>query len=133
MAIRVYLSPVVGDGSDLNPYRPKIADRGVNFAAIMSGGPGGSPRFTWALCACSAADWTAVDADADLSAIPVPLETTIQSLNNPTRNRIQGYLNSRSIPLTVSDYATIGALVEAIGRIQEPTFTLTGFGVRDVG
>lgn len=132
MSVRIYLSPVTGDGSDQNPHRPRIADTGVNFAAIMSGGPGGSPRFTWALVVCSAVDFTAIDADPDLNAIPVPLETTIASLNNPTRNRIQGFLNSRSIPLTVTSFATIGGLVEAIGQLQEPTFTLAGFGVSDV-
>ena len=130
MPIRPYLSPIIGTGTDADPYRPKVATYPVAWAAVIAGQANGAPRLAWSLVIVNAPDLTALEADADLLSIPESdMSTPISSLNNPTRNRIQQGLDSRGIAVTVTAHATVGALVEAIGQAQDPTFTLASLRV----
>ena len=130
MPIRPYLSPIIGTGTDADPYRPKVANYSVPWAAVIAGQPNGAPKLTWSLVIVNAPDLTALEADADLLSIPESdMSTPISSLNNPTRNRIQSGLTSRGIALTVTNYATVGELVTAIGQAQDPNFTLASLRV----
>ena len=131
MPVRPYLSPIIGTGTDADPYRPKVATYPVAWAAVIAGQPNGAPKLTWSLVIVNAPDLSALEADADLLSIPgSDMSTPISSLNNPTRNRIQSGLTSRGIALTVTDYATVGDLVTAIGQAQDPAFSLANFSVR---
>ena len=130
MPVRPYLSPIIGTGTDADPYRPKVATYPVAWAAVIAGQPNGAPKLTWSLVLVNAPDLTALEADADLLSIPgSDMSTTISSLGNQTRNRIQSGLNSRNITVTVTNYATVGELVTAIGQAQDPNFSLASLRV----
>ena len=130
MPLRVYLSPLVGDGTFDNKFRPKIADTGVPWVCVLASNPDGRPKFNWSLVLVNTEDFTALDSDTTLDAFPsADLTTPITSLNTATRNRIQNGLTPRGINLTITNYATVGDLIDAVGKIQNPRFSLSSLSV----
>ena len=125
MPIRVYLSPIVGTGTAGDPYRPKVANYGLPWVAVIAGQPDGRPKFAWSLVLVNASDFTALNADAQLLTIPnVTLDSPISDLTSKERSRIQAGLTQRGIAITVADFETVGALLDAIGKTQNPEFSL---------
>lgn len=63
---RYYLSPIIGSGSEADPYRPKVADFGVSWAGVIPSDPvTGQPLRPWCLVQVEAPDHAALLADAD--------------------------------------------------------------------
>lgn len=60
MARRFYLSQIIGDGTELNPYRADVADLGKPYAAIIPSNPDGTPKFQRALVIVNALDHTPI-------------------------------------------------------------------------
>lgn len=130
MAQRIYLSPLVGDGTANNPYRPKIADMGVPWVGVLASNANGSPKFNWAIVLVSADDLTSLDGDATLDAFPnVNANTPIASLAIATRNQLQNGITGRGIGVTIANHATVKDVIEAVGRVQNPQFSLKSFSI----
>ena len=130
MAVRVYLSPIVGTGTSDDAYRPKIADYGVPWVSVIASQSSGHPKFNWAVVLVSTESFTTLDADTSLDGFPnLPVDTLISSLTNAVRQRIQSGMTAKGIPLLVTDYVTVRELVEAIGKIHNPQFSLAALSV----
>lgn len=128
MAIRYYLSPIIGTGSYDDPIRPKLADTGVSYVTLIAtiGHPSGAK--TWCLCSVESTDFAALEADSALGKFPSADATAlISSFSNGVRNQLQNQFDSRGIPLTVNSFNTLGDLITALGQLFEPGFSLAGF------
>lgn len=65
--VRFYISPIIGSGTEADPYRPKAADYGLPWSAQMDNDPvTGAPLQTKSVVRVEAEDFSALDADADL-------------------------------------------------------------------
>lgn len=62
MATRFYLSPVIGSGTEDDPYRPKIAQFNVTWSAQMASDENGSPMQSHCIAQVDAEDFTDIDA-----------------------------------------------------------------------
>ena len=92
MPIRVYLSPLVGNGQPDNPYRAKRMDVS-SCTAIIPSNPDGTPLFSWSLVISRAASWELADADATLERLfGVDLPDTIE-----TWAEMRAYLQSKVV------------------------------------
>lgn len=79
-----------------------------------------------------AGDTSGATADNQLvSLVGENFETTIASLPNNTKNRIQNGLSSKNIPLTLTNYVLVRDFLTALGRWFDPNFSLERFWVRD--
>jgi hypothetical protein len=91
--IRVYICPVIGAGTKLDPYRSKAQDFGYQHASFMRSNPDGSSAIAWALTVVASQDFTAIDADAtcdDVFAGDLP--ATIN-----TRPELLAFLRGRTV------------------------------------
>lgn len=117
---RYYLSPIIGTGTESNPYRPKIADYGVSWACVIQSNTAGHPAKAWCLVLVEAPDQTALRADADLDDFPeVLLDSALSRLSTPVRNRISTALSKIGLTMPTG---TFGDLVRVVGRALDLSF-----------
>ncbi len=64
MADRYYVCPVIGTGTDNNPWRAAAgdADNVTRASAVIPSAPDGSPLRKWTVCRINATDFTDVEA-----------------------------------------------------------------------
>jgi len=113
MTRRWFIVPVIGTGTKGDPYRVKLS---IAHSALIPSNPDGTPRFNWALCLVSAADFTALDADTEAEPFPgVSLDDQLSSISAAARNRIQTALINRGVDLTGIDLnSTVRDVVERV-------------------
>lgn len=63
---RYYLAPVIGAGTEDDPYRPKVALYPVAWTAQIASGAEGRPLQSQAIVEVDADDFAALDADPEL-------------------------------------------------------------------
>lgn len=133
MARRYYISRVVGDGTDGDPYRAKIADYGVAHVAIIASGPDGHPSRPWALCLVNTTNHAPLVADSDLRAIPVSaLDNTLGSLTPQQRQFLRDMVEELGLDTSeVTAQTTLRQLLRYIGRTLEGAFDENNFDVSD--
>jgi len=114
---RWFISPVIGSGiSTSDAFRAKIFDLGVNVHAKIPHNPDGTPRFNWALCLCSAADFSVADADTTIEPFPgVTVDDLLSSIPAASRNRIQNFLIGKGVDLTgITLQSTVGDVIQRV-------------------
>lgn len=129
---RYYISPIVGDGSEENSFRPKIADYGVNWVgSIPSDQNTGLPLFNWTLVLVEAQNHGALIADGAIDPLPdFPLDGKVSAIHAATKNAMIAKLQAHGI-----DTAFIGGtdgyreVIRGIGRQLEPAFDENNFDV----
>jgi hypothetical protein len=68
---RYCISPVVGTGTDTNPFRAAVGDvAGVNHQALIPTKPDGAPKYLFALCVVATGNLAAVLQVSNLFALP---------------------------------------------------------------
>lgn len=133
MAKRYYISPIIGDGSENNPYRPKVADHGVAWSGAIPSGPDGKPTSSWALVIVAAKNHAAIIADKDIDDLPeFPLDGKVSAIQTQTKNAMKSKMEKRGISTAFVD-GTDGyrEVIRGIGRQLEPTFDENNFDVAE--
>lgn len=128
---RYYISPIIGDGSIDNPYRPKVADYGVPWAGLIPTDQDGKPVAVWALVLVSAANHAKLLADKDIHGLPdFPLDGKVSAIQNATKNVMKARLAARGIDTAFID-GTDGyrEVVRGIGRKLQADFDENNFDV----
>lgn len=130
---RYYLSPIIGTGTEADPYRPKIADYGVSWSCVISSDElTGQPKHPWCVAVVDAADHATLLADTTLVAIPnISLDARVSSLSKTIRDKLKTKLDVLGVDtrgLSIND--PIRLWVRAIGRHIEPDFHEIRFGIR---
>lgn len=114
MSIRYYICPVIGTGTTLDSYRPKV----LNYPTIETSAAIDINIRNWCLVRVKADDFTAIDADPECVDI---LERLSDVSGANTRQELAAWLKSR----TVADVPAA-----ARNRIQN---RLTAIGVSTTG
>lgn len=134
MAKRYYLTDIIGDGGPDNPYRPALAEHGVDYVAEIATGPDGRPTSSWALALVAAPNHTPLLSDQRLDALPAfPLDAKVNALQTQARNRMQQALARRGIAVDVASADGYRDVVRGIGRQLNPAFSEENFDVADAG
>lgn len=129
---RYYISPIAGDGTEFNPYRPKIADYGVSWVGSIPSDPiTGKPLASWVLVLVSANNHGAIISDPAIDSLPdFPLDGKVSAIQTATKNTMISRLQARGI-----DTAFIGSadgyrdVIRGIGQKYEPAFDENSFDV----
>lgn len=131
MAKRWLLCPVIGAGTEDDPYRAKVQDYGVDHSAVIPSLPDGTPRFGWCLVHASANDFAAILADAQVDAFPDRLiDTRIGDLPAGVRNALRTRLEARGIDTSdVSGNVTLRQIIRRIGKLLDGNFGEDDTGV----
>ena len=128
---RYYISPIIGTGTEEDPFRPKLADKGKPWVAIIPSKPDGTPLLPWALCLVNALDHTPVTGDATIDALPdITLDSQLSVLATNVRNLVINKLTQRGIDMTgINATSTFRQVLERIGRFGEAAFSTDRFDV----
>ena len=123
--MRWVISPVIGSGTGLDPYRAKVADYG-SHVAIIPGNSDGTPQSTWALTLVADDALTGVEGDGECVMLPDlgPAEVITPDLIPIGRGTVD-------MPnLNEWVYLTMTEAVEGVGQQLDPTFT---YGAMSLG
>ena len=133
MSKRYYISPIVGDGTEENPYRAKISDHGVPWVGVIPTDPvTGVPTNTWALTRVSTANHVAILKDKAVDALPdVSLDLKVSAIGNKERQSAQAILDKHGIgSISVGRSDSYRELIDGIGKALDSTFTSNNFDVQ---
>lgn len=123
MTIRYYICDMTGTGTTDDPYRPTIADNGVNLSDEIATGVNGRPVMPWVLAIVEAPDskHTIMRADPSIDALPnVGMNARLSAIAEI--NLIRGMMQKRGISQLVSDDKSMRDMIRALGRMHNPSF-----------
>ncbi len=130
MSKRWYISPIIGTGTDDDPYRAKVANvAGIaGYVAHIPTDSAGVPVSDWALVLVSAADHSLITSDPDVDVLPNRALDTVPT--NSERTLVRAVLARRSVHRQTIDTAlTFREFLRALGRQFDDTFDERGMGV----
>lgn len=134
MARRFYLAPVIGTGTEADPYRAKVPP-GTNHAALIRVLPNGTIVLPWCIVRVARAvdDFTDIDADTDLDGWPLfPLDTRVNQLSVTQRNRLRTALERRGIDTSdVAGTTTLRTILRRVAKLLQPDATEATFDVSE--
>lgn len=117
--MRYFISKIIGDGQEFNPYRPKIADYGVSFSVDFR------TENDWCIGVTSAADLTNVTNDPDIIVFPdLTFDTLIADVAAATVSAMRTDIESftgKQFPALLPD-TTFRRVLEVIGEEIGHTF-----------
>ena len=123
---------MVGTGDEFDPYRPKVADYGVDWVGTIPTHPDtGKPVFTWTLVLVNTVNHGKLLADNSIDAMPdFPLDGKVSAINTATKNAMISKLQARGIDTAfVSNADGYRDVIRGIGQKLEPSFNENNFDV----
>lgn len=132
MSKKYYISPIVGDGSEMNPYRAKISDYGKSWTGTIPSDPvTGIPLFDWALCIVSSVDHGLIVADRTIDRLPeVSLDIKVSAIGPAAKSRLDTAISARGIDSQVASPSnSYRDVINGIGRHLSPGFDVDSFDV----
>jgi hypothetical protein len=91
MPLRWYLSDIIGNGTEANPYRSRIADFGVSHTAVIPNAKDGTPKHAFCLVLVQAtlAQHQTINAQPTILGFPfAALGDDASTLNLPSLDRL---------------------------------------------
>lgn len=133
MSKRIYLSRIIGDGTENNPYRPAVQDHGVNYSGSMLSDPDGKPLHGECLVIVATSNHAKLRNDPNLDPLPdFPMDGKVSSINTATKNAMIVALQKRGFSTSgVSNTDGFRELVQSIGRQRDPAFNIDNFDVSE--
>lgn len=134
MAKRYYLSDIVGDGSIDNPYRPAIADEGVNHVAVFPPqNPDGTYTRTTCLVLVNSPNHGRFRGRKDIDPLPdFPLDGKVSAVEGRSRMDAGSALERRGF---VSSHLTgkdgYREVIRSIGKELDGNFDENNFDVSE--
>jgi hypothetical protein len=131
---RYYISKIVGDGSEENPYRPRVADYPVRWVGMIPPNPDGSPKYGFTFVLVAATDHQQLLDDPQIKGIPeLSLDAQISTLSKAVRDKMLAYFNEEGIDRTgLTQQSTMREVLRRIGQHLQSTFNENKFDVADV-
>jgi hypothetical protein len=120
---KYYVSTVIGDGTEFNPYRPQLSDSGVNHVAVIN-----QAVKPWALCLVSAQDHDVLEVAGNDPMPEFPLDAKMSAMGIGAKTAMNAKLNARNItqPNNPDAYREI---IRSIGQQIDPAFSEDNFDV----
>ena len=134
MSKRYYISPIVGDGTEFNPFRPKIADYGVAWAGSIPSDPKtGHPTSTWTLVLVNAKNHAALLADGAIDALPdFPLDGKVSSVHTATKKSMVNKMKARGINTSfIAGTGGYREVIRGVGKLLDAQFDENNFDVAE--
>lgn len=134
MPKRYYISPIVGDGTEFNPFRPKVADYGVAWAGSIPSDPvTGRPTSAWALVVVNAKNHAALLADGAIDALPdFPLDGKVRSVHTATKNNMVSKMKKRGIDTAfIAGTGGYREVIRGVGKLLDAQFDENNFDVAE--
>ena len=133
MAKRYYLTDIIGDGTEENPFRPAVADLGVSWVGSIPTGDDGRPLKSWALVMVAAQNHALVRTKPGVDALPdFPLDGKLNSINQSARQGLDQALTKRGLSPTIYNGADgYRDVIRAVGRANDPAFDENNFDVAE--
>ena len=130
---RYYITKIIGDGTENNPYRPKIADAGVSWVGAIPTGADGKPLFAWAFVLAATANHVTLLADTDNDGLPdLSPDATLGSLSTLVRTALLNRLADRGIDVSdIKTTTTYRALLNRVGQRLSGAFDINRFDVAE--
>ncbi len=132
---RYYISPIIGDGSEWSPFRPKVADYPVSYAAVYppQNMTTGQYLGNWCLVIAAAADHRALVRDAALVPCPdLTLDARLDSASLAVRDKFLQGLAAKGIATTnIKSNEAYRLALRAIGQQLDPAFLEDGLGISE--
>ena len=131
---RYYLSEIIGDGTEENPYRPALSDSGVSHSAIIPSDANGVPINAVALCVVSAPNHGRLISDARNTALPdFVLDAKVSAMHSPTKAGMIAGLRKHGIATDFIGSADgYREVIRGIAHhLGEPTFDENSFDAND--
>lgn len=127
MAKRYYLCDVIGDGTEFNPFRPAIADEGVNWVGEVSSDN------TKALVLVNVSNHSALLSDPQFDSMPdFPLDAKVNSLQSQAKNAMLNAMSKRGFATgLISSADGYRDVIRGIGRELNPNFDENNFDVSE--
>ena len=132
MSKRYYISKIVGDGSEYDSYRPKVADYNVAWVGSIESDPEtGKPIHTECMVLVDAVDHGVLKRDVDIDEMPdFPLDGKVSAITTATKSKMFSVLNGRKFDtsgLTGTDgYREV---LQKIGSQRSAGFDIDNFDV----
>ncbi len=123
---RLYVSPIIGNGTEEAPYALKCSLHGDCSQVIMSDPQTGHPLLGWGLAVFYGPDFTTVEADSSLSKMPVvSLGTLWGSVPNRDRNAMTNFMSGKGISTAgIVNSTPMRDVINRIGRFINPNFNI---------
>lgn len=139
MSKRYYVSKIIGDGSEENPFRPKIAEYPVNWVGSIATeedptSPNyGKPLHTSCFVLVNTVNHALLRNDVDLDNLPdFPLDGKVSSINTATKNAMITALQKRGFDTSeISNTEGYRDTLQTIARQRDPNFNIDNFDVEE--
>lgn len=131
---RYYMTDLIGDGSEENPYRPAMADLGVNHVAVFPPQDleTGAYQGTHCLVLVAAANHAKLIADRRNDALPdFPLDGKLSALRSATQQGLAAMLQRRGFSASWPTSAGYRDVIRGVGQQLDPTFDENAFGIAE--
>jgi len=130
MAKRYYISPIVGDGSETNPYRAKVSDHGKPWVGSIPTDATGKPTKDWALVLVDTVNHNTIVKDRTIDNLPdVSLDVKMSAIGSAEKGKMASALAGRGISDATNSSDSYRTLLNGIGRQLDPDFTVDNFDV----
>lgn len=132
MAKRYYVSDLIGDGTDENPFRPLIDSFGVPWVASIQTDANGFPVFADALVLVNTPNHAVLRNQPGITPLPdFPLDGKISAIQTGTKNAMLAALADRKFDTTsIGNADGYRDAIQAIGRQRDPVFDVDRFDIR---
>lgn len=131
---RYYLTDILGDGTEDNPFRPAIAEVAQSWVGTIPTDQDGRPTSTWALVLVAAKEHGPIKAAKGVDALPeFPLDGKVLAINAQARAALDNALAKRGIPTdVVQNKDGYREVIRALGQKLDATFNEDNFDIADV-
>lgn len=131
MAKRYYVCDVIGDGSEFDPYRAKIADMDVAWSGITPTDETGTPTSTWALAIVETVNHARLSGTPGIDQLPdISLDIKTAAISTVAKTQLNNMLSRRSIGgVAVNSADSYKDVINQIGRSIQPSFSADNFDI----
>ena len=131
MSKRYYLSDIIGTGDIDDPYRPAVADLGVQWVGTIESGPDGRPLYTDCVTLVDTVNHGALRSDPRIDPLPdFPLDGKLSSINASTKSSMDAALSRRGFNLTgINSSDGYRDVLQKIGQQRSAAFDIDKFDV----
>lgn len=129
MSKRFYITKIIGNGSEENPYRPKVADYNVSWSGVIPSNPDGTPKFGFTFVIVSTQNHQPLLADPQIKGMPeLSLDAQISTLSKDVRDKMLAYFDEEGISRTgLTMQSTMRDVLRRVGKHLSAEFDENNF------
>lgn len=129
MSKRFYITKIIGNGSEENPYRPKVADYNVSWSGVIPSNPDGTPKFGFTFVIVNTQNHQALLDDPQIKGMPeLSMDAQISTLSKAVRDKMLAYFDEEGIDRTgLTMQSTMRDVLRRVGKHLSAEFDENNF------